>query len=151
MTEKAELALNVLGCPDAELSLLFAEDRAMREINRDYRGIDAPTNVLSFAMHEGDFGDLHPEILGDVVISIETALREAKEWAMSPDIRITQLLVHGILHLLGYDHEQGPEAEREMETKSTELVRIIEKDKKLHGWFSQEITPQDESFPSERD
>lgn len=108
----------------------------MREINRDYRGIDTPTNVLSFAMHEGDFGDLHPELLGDVVISVETAAREAEEWKMSLEIRMTQLLVHGLLHLLGYDHEEGEEAEREMETESTRLVRLIEENETLHGWFS---------------
>lgn len=134
--EKATHALNASGYPDSELSILLLEDEDMREINREYRGIDTATNVLSFAMHEGDFGDLNPEILGDVVISTETALREAEEWKMPVDIRISQLLVHGLLHLLGYDHEEGPEEEKEMEEESTRLVRIIEKNETLHGWFS---------------
>ncbi|MDY0163026.1 rRNA maturation RNase YbeY [Desulfobotulus sp.] len=136
LTEKATHILNALGCPEGELSVLFVDDAHMREINRDYRQKDAPTNVLAFAMNEGEFGHINPELLGDVVISTETALREAAEWKMDPQVRITQLLVHGVLHLFGYDHEESPEAEERMEAKSTELVRMLEKNETLAGWLS---------------
>ncbi|MCW7752484.1 rRNA maturation RNase YbeY [Desulfobotulus sp. H1] len=136
MIQKATRILNALGCPDAELSLLFVDDAAMREINMEYRHQDKPTNVLSFAMHDGDFSHINPDLLGDVVISTETAMREALEWEMDPMIRLTQLLVHGILHLMGYDHEQGPESEAAMESKSTELVRMLENNNDLAGWLA---------------
>lgn len=112
------------------------EDEAIREINRDYRQKDAPTNVLAFAMNEGEFSQINPDLLGDVVISTETALREAAEWEMDPEVRLTQLLVHGILHLVGYDHEESAEAEERMEAKSTELVRMLENNDNLAGWLS---------------
>ncbi|TWI71670.1 putative rRNA maturation factor [Desulfobotulus alkaliphilus] len=127
--------LSALGYPEAELSLLFVDDEAMREINLEYRNVDKSTNVLAFAMHEGEFSEINPDLLGDVVISTETALKEAREWEMNPDIRITQLMVHGILHLVGFDHEKGPDAEAEMEKKSTELVRMLENNDQLAGWL----------------
>ena len=115
---------------------MLIEDEEMQALNRDYRGKDATTNVLSFAMMDGEFGELTPALLGDVVISTETAIREAVEWNLTPDQRMTQLLVHGILHLFGYDHEKGEEEERIMEEKSTELVRLVEEDSEIAGWLS---------------
>lgn len=134
--EKATHILNALACPEGELSILFVTDEEIRQMNRDFRGKDAATNVLSFAMADGPFADLNPELLGDVVISTETAAREATEWNLPFPVRISQLLVHGILHLFGYDHEESPEAEARMEEKSTELVRQIEDNPDLTGWLS---------------
>ena len=93
----------------AELSILLADDAVVHELNRTYRQTDAPTDVLSFAQTEGDeFArpDGAARHLGDVVISIDTARRQAAEYRQELHDEVAHLLVHGILHLLGYDHEQ---------------------------------------------
>lgn len=102
------------------------DDIGVRELNANYRNKDKSTNVLSFPMQEGEFADITPGLLGDVVISLDTAEREAGEAGITVNERMSQLLVHGILHLLGFDHEQGDEAARTMEEKSLELLRTIE-------------------------
>ncbi|WP_428262905.1 rRNA maturation RNase YbeY [Haliangium sp.] len=99
-----------------EMSLRLTDDAAIHELNRDYRGKDRPTDVLAFAMREGEGGDLHPELLGDVVISVDTAARQARR---SRPIRIGEaeplaaellfLAAHGLCHLLGYDHRDDAE------------------------------------------
>lgn len=93
----------------AELSILLADDGVVHELNRTYRGMDAPTDVLSFAQTEGD-EFARPEgtarHLGDIVISVDTARRQAVEYGQDLQDESAHLLVHGILHLLGYDHEQ---------------------------------------------
>lgn len=99
----------------------------MTDLNRQYRNRQGPTNVLAFSMRDGDFGHLHPELLGDVVISTDTAAREAEELGVSLDQRLDFLLVHGVLHLFGYDHERGEAAEAEMEAKTEELFELINK------------------------
>ena len=120
-----------MGCKTHEISLLITDDAQVRELNRTYRGTDKPTNVLSFPMQEGKFSDLASGLLGDVVISIDTARKEADEAGISLSERISQLLIHGILHLVGYDHERSREDESCMEDKSFELLKIIEPDKDL--------------------
>jgi probable rRNA maturation factor len=118
-----------LGYPDSELSLAVVGDRTIRRLNRDYLERDKPTNVISFAMQEGDFPGLNPALLGDVVISADTAAREAAEGGVSFDARLTFLLLHGILHLTGYDHERSGEDEaRRMEKKERELFALLEKE-----------------------
>src|SRR5215475_4338319 len=102
--------LDRIGRPDAVLTVTFIRDRAMRRLNRDYRGIDGPTDVLSFAYHEGEEGEeaaAHDETghIGDVVISVETAERYARELGLSFGREIEHLVIHGALHLAGYDHE----------------------------------------------
>ena len=106
----AELSRSVLdriGRTDAVLTVTFIRDRAMRRLNRDYRGIDGPTDVLSFAYHEGEEAPACDETshIGDVVISVETAGRYARELGLSFDREIEFLVIHGALHLAGYDHE----------------------------------------------
>ncbi len=120
-----------MGCRAHEISLLITDDAQVRELNRTYRGIDAPTNVLSFPMQEGDFSDITSGLLGDVVISLDTAQREAEEADISLSERMSQLLIHGILHLVGYDHERSEEDETYMEDKSIELLKLIEPNKDL--------------------
>ncbi|MBP8829136.1 MAG: rRNA maturation RNase YbeY [Desulfobacter sp.] len=124
--KKTEQILNALGCDDHELSIVITDDAQVRELNRTYRGKDEPTNVLSFPMQEGEFSDITPGLLGDVVISLDTAEAEAIAAGISTDERMSQLLVHGILHLFGFDHELGENQAREMEEKSLELLRGIE-------------------------
>lgn len=122
---KAEAILSALGFNDEELSILLIDDERMASLNEEYRGKKGPTNVLSFSMREGEFGGLTP-LLGDVVISVETAFREAEDAAIALDERLSQLLVHGILHLVDYDHERSEEDAKIMEKKSLELLRLIE-------------------------
>ncbi len=118
-----------MGYCDSELSLSIVGDRTIRRINRDYLGRDKPTNVISFAMQEGDFPGLNPQLLGDVVISADTAAREAEEGGVSFESRLTFLLLHGILHLTGYDHERSGEAEaRRMAEKERELFALLEEE-----------------------
>ena len=98
----------------------------MRQLNRDYLQKDRPTNVISFSMQEGEFGSLNPALLGDVVISADTAAREAEEGEIPFAERLVFLLLHGILHLTGYDHERSGEVEAaKMEAKEKELFAVL--------------------------
>lgn len=125
--KKTEQILNALGCDNHEISIVITDDTQVWDLNRTYRGKDAPTNVLSFPMQEGEFSDITPGLLGDVVISLDTARAEAIAAEISTDERMSQLLIHGILHLIGFDHELGDNQARKMEDKSLELLRLIEK------------------------
>jgi probable rRNA maturation factor len=100
--------LDRIGRPESVLTVTFIRDRAMRRLNRDYRGMDRPTDVLSFAYHEEGEGAVagdETRHIGDVVISVETAERYARELSLSFDREIEHLVIHGALHLAGYDHE----------------------------------------------
>ena len=99
--------LELLGTGQQELSLMIVDDEGIRTINRDYLRRDRPTNVIAFSLTEGDFGDVNPGVLGDVVVSVETAAREAQAAGIPVEDAILYLIIHGILHLAGYDHE-GP-------------------------------------------
>ncbi len=120
-----------MGCNTHELSVVLTDDAHIQELNSTYRGKDHPTNVLSFPMQEGEYGDITPGLLGDIVISCETAQAEAAEAGISLSERMSQLLIHGVLHLLGFDHEADDKSALEMEQKSRELLSILEPDKKL--------------------
>lgn len=125
----AHQILSDLGCPDSELSILIVDDEEIQVINRDYLQRDKPTNVISFAMQEGEGGELNPGLLGDVVISADTAARDAAEVSKSFESELYFLLLHGVLHLLGYDHERGTEEEAmQMEEKERELYAVIERE-----------------------
>lgn len=114
-------------CPASELSVTIVGDRTMRCLNREYLAKDRPTNVISFSMQEGEFGGLHPELLGDVVISADTAAREAEEGGISFRERLLFLLMHGILHLAGYDHERsGEEEAQRMEAREQEIFALLQ-------------------------
>jgi len=102
-----ERALALLSRPRAECSVILVDDDAIAALNRTYRGVRDPTDVLAFAMTEGPFGASWPDLLGDVVISVETARRQARERGGSLRSELALLLVHGILHLLGYDHDSA--------------------------------------------
>jgi len=122
--------LNALGCPEGtELSITVVGDRSIRRINREYLAKDRPTNVISFSQQEGDCSGMATDMLGDVIISADTSAREAEEGGMQPFERLCFLLLHGILHLCGYDHERSGEAEAvRMEKKEAELFRILKKE-----------------------
>ncbi|WP_300462287.1 rRNA maturation RNase YbeY [Desulfobacula sp.] len=129
--QKTKQILNALGCDDHEISILITDDAHIQALNNTYRGIDKPTNVLAFPMQEGQFADISPGLLGDVVISCETAQQEADEANISLVERLSQLLIHGTLHLMGFDHETGVSDAKQMEDKSLELLRKIEPNKDL--------------------
>ncbi|GAB6066463.1 rRNA maturation RNase YbeY [Aquifex pyrophilus] len=102
-------ALSALNLQGVELSVYITDDEEIRELNKTYRGKDKPTDVLSFPLNETVNG---LKILGDIVISQDTAERQARELGHSLNDEVKRLLIHGIVHLLGYDHERGGEEEK---------------------------------------
>ena len=110
---------------DCEVSVLLTDDSRITELNRDYRGIDAPTDVLAFAQLDGEDTELvSSSILGDVVISLETAERQAKDGTYSLEEEVAFLTVHGVLHLLGYDH-QTQKGSAVMFGKQNTILRLL--------------------------
>jgi metalloprotein, YbeY/UPF0054 family len=107
-----------------ELSLVFTDDESIREINAEWRGKDKPTNVLSFPAFPAQPGRMPGPMLGDIVIARETVEREAAELEKTGEEHLTHLLVHGFLHLLGYDHMEAGEAER-MEALETRILATL--------------------------
>lgn len=108
----------------AELTVLFADDARVQELNRDFLGKDKPTNVLSFPASD-EAGEPGSEMLGDIVLARETVEREAAEQRKPLEAHIAHLVVHGFLHLLGYDHEDDEEAE-EMEALETRILANLD-------------------------
>lgn len=125
LRKTAQAILNALDCPDGELSVSIVDDAEIEIINREYRNRPHPTNVIAFSMREGAFSALNPDLLGDVIISTQTCGQEAKAAGIRFEERFEELLIHGILHLFGYDHEQSTEAEERMWHKTRELLEII--------------------------
>ena len=123
--QTVQVILNALGCPEGEISILLVDDPQIEVLNRQYLNRQGPTNVIAFAMREGEFSHLTPHLLGDVVISVDTTAKEAHDAGLSVTRRLNELLVHGILHLFGYDHEDCESEARRMEAKSRELLELI--------------------------
>ena len=124
----AERLLSAIGEPRSELSLELTGDRRIRRLNREYRKKDRPTDVLAFPIREailprGVCPVTH--MLGDVVISLPTAVRQAKEVGRSIDDELAMLLIHGVLHLCGYDHERNPQEAARMARRERALLRRI--------------------------
>ena len=119
----ARSILSDVGEVSAELGILFVGDQRMRSLNRQYRGKDRTTDVLAFAMREAPHSSAG--LLGDVVIAVPTAVRQAKEGQRSLNEELTVLLVHGILHLCGYDHERGEKEARRMHRRERMILRSI--------------------------
>ncbi len=120
------MILSALACDRAELSIFITDDREIQKLNHTWRGIEKPTDVLAFSQQEGQGPNLFPDLLGDVVISIETAKRQAIENGHDIDRELDLLLVHGILHLLGYDHEQDAKQARRMLNKQSQILKIMQ-------------------------
>ena len=120
----AQRILTELGFLEAELSLLLVDDIRIRKLNRKHLGRNRPTNVLAFSMREGEFSTLHPHLLGDLVISVETAKRQSNRFGLNEMEMVILLMVHGVLHLIGYEHEGTKKGAREMTLKQKELFRI---------------------------
>jgi len=114
-----------LGCPEGELSVVIVDEHEITNINREYLHRHGPANVISFAMNEGEFGDVNPHLLGDVIICADTARKEAEIGGMTFESRFDALLIHGILHLFGYDHENAADEAECMNAKAAELEALI--------------------------
>ena len=122
---RAEAMLEALGLPDAELSILLCDDATIRGLNHRYRKKNKATDVLAFAMQEGPEPTPNPSVLGDVVISLPTAARQAAQHDRPIIQEVTFLLAHGLLHLVGYEHQNDAE-EREMSAKTGELLAAVD-------------------------
>jgi probable rRNA maturation factor len=116
---RAQSFLERLGLADAELSLLVTDDRGIRRLNRRWRGKDRSTDVLSFPLTEPPGNG---PVLGDVVVSLDTAERRARDEGRAVSVELDRYLAHGLLHLLGFDHER-PEDARVMARKEAELAQ----------------------------
>jgi rRNA maturation RNase YbeY len=124
----AELVLDTAGERQSELSIELVGDRRMRRLNRLYRNKDRTTDVLAFSMREAvapHSARLTADMLGDVVISVPQALRQAIEAGRSADEEFLSLLVHGVLHLCGYDHERSEREAARMQRRERQLLRTI--------------------------
>ncbi|MBX3512330.1 MAG: rRNA maturation RNase YbeY [Xanthobacteraceae bacterium] len=117
----AEAALLDNDAPPSEISVVLSGDEHIRELNKHHRGMDKPTNVLSFPAARMKTPAGGPRLLGDVVLAFETCQREAAEEAKPIENHVTHLVVHGVLHLLGYDHEDDDEAET-MEGRERQIL-----------------------------
>ncbi len=124
--------MHLFGLDNAELSVLFVNDRRMRMLNRNYRGVDRITDVLSFPQLEASklilykkgsriklstFNNQTSLILGDIVINLHQTQRQAKEHSLTFNEELKRLLVHGFLHLIGYDHERGAYDKKRMKRR----------------------------------
>jgi len=116
------------GSEEAEVSLMLVDDQRIHALNQEYRGVDRPTDVLSFAlqedMEEEPDAVFEDEMLGDIVISAQRAREQAEEYGHSFEREIVYLAVHGTLHLLGYDHEEEQD-KQEMRSKEEEVMSIL--------------------------
>jgi probable rRNA maturation factor len=127
MREVADFVLESLGFEEAELSVVLVSDRRMKQLNRQYLDRDRPTDVLAFAQWEGGGKRLHPACMGDVVIGAETAAGQAGQAGVHLNQELDLLLVHGILHLVGYEHTRISKEATAMRRKERQLVRRIQK------------------------
>lgn len=133
-----QIAGQAEGITEGEVALTFVDDEAIHELNRDYRGIDRPTDVLSFAMNESleeepeivyeleedeELDDL-TEMLGDIIISVERAKAQSEEYGHSLEREIGFLFVHGFLHLLGYDHQDAVSEAEMMGKQEAALAEV---------------------------
>jgi len=135
LAANGQACLAHLGIGHGELSVLLVNDPAMGTLNRDYRGINRPTDVLSFPLIEGQPEQVLASLkglknqgdsaIGDVVISVQTAHRQALQANLPPAAELSLLLAHGILHLIGYDHELGQDEAQQMAAAERELLAAL--------------------------
>ena len=118
---------------ETEISVLLVDNATIQELNRDYREKDVPTDVLSFPLEEELAGEVEPEIiggpaarmLGDIVISVEKAVTQAAEYGHSVERELAFLLVHGLLHLLGHDHDKNEAAKKLMRSEEKRILTAL--------------------------
>jgi probable rRNA maturation factor len=116
----------ILDFTDKEISIYLTDDENIKQLNKKYLGRNKATNVLSFSMKEGEYGNINPEIMGDIIISVETAQKDAVKGKLTVRQEIDFLLIHGILHLSGYNHENTSREEAAtMKQKERELFNKL--------------------------
>lgn len=126
-------ALELVGKSSCELSCSFVSEHAMRELNASYRNKNESTDILSFVQSEGDdgfdfpFDEDSPELLGDIIISLDDMEKNCEFFSVDPSQELSRLLVHGVLHLVGWDHATN-EMDEPMLIKQEELLKIVEKE-----------------------
>ena len=125
--QKARKVLKDLDLHDVELSVLLTDDAMISELNLRYLRKNGPTNVLAFPMREESLSE-EATMLGDVVISLDTARKESNQWGEPLERTVTRLLIHGILHLLGHDHEKSRAEARRMKREGDRLLALISGD-----------------------
>lgn len=118
------LSMEGFGRP-AEVSVLLTTKEKIHALNRQCRGVDRPTDVLSFPMDDEDYGDGECAVLGDIILCTEQAAEQAKALGQSTERELCFLCVHSMLHLLGYDHEAGEAEEREMIEKQKAVMAAV--------------------------
>lgn len=117
--------IELLQLQNNEISFVLTDDATIHQLNKDYRHKDRPTDVLAFAMREGEFAELAGSALGDVIVSVPTARKQADERAIPVLDEVTMLLAHGLLHLLGWDHETAAK-DRKMRAETDRLVQAAQ-------------------------
>jgi len=132
LKKQINIALQHLSLEEKELSVLLVNDRKIKSLNQSFRDKNTPTDVLSFPQFEDEEG-FDSILLGDVVVSLETAERQAKEHGLAFEEEVVLLIAHGLLHLLGYDHEISAKEEKRMQRKTLELFQLIFPHKKSTG------------------
>jgi probable rRNA maturation factor len=116
--------------PNAEVSVVFIDDGEMRNLNRTFRGVNKSTDVLAFPINDGRFADINPDTLGDIVISVPKARDQAVAKEFSIERELSVLLIHGLLHLLGFDHETDKDA-IVMQEQEQECLMLVEEELSL--------------------
>lgn len=124
LRRRALRLLRALRHSRSELSVALVDDARMRELNAGFRGRDRATDVLAFSLLEGEGAEHRGRLLGDVVIGVETAARQARRRHRGFDEEVARLLIHGTLHLLGHDHQRADEA-RAMRAEERRLWRVV--------------------------
>lgn len=122
---KVKAILEFLESTDSEVSISLVDNKEIEELNRRYLSRSGITNVIAFPMREGAFPDISPQLIGDVVISLEKAKSEAINFGRTEEEHFDYLIIHGILHLLGYDHEESEEKSQEMEEKERTTYNFL--------------------------
>jgi len=118
--------MKYLNCHDKIISLIFVGNKEITEINRRYLNRNYPTNVLAFSLAAGEFGDINPDILGDIVISVDRAYNDACQSGIEFNDELAFLIIHGILHLLNYDHGNArSKTTQQMKKKEKELFYML--------------------------
>ncbi len=130
LAEISEKTLRYLKLNNVNLSVIVTDNSSIKDINNQYRGKDRPTDVISFAYREDPFPEIgtEREELGDIYISMERAGEQAGDYGNDLQGEMKRLLVHGILHLAGYDHEKGDDEAEKMESLEEEILNSIGKD-----------------------
>ncbi|HBZ55659.1 MAG TPA: rRNA maturation RNase YbeY [Syntrophobacteraceae bacterium] len=135
LRKSAKSILSALGYTEVELSIAIVDNVEMARLNQGYRGVEGATDVLAFAMRDGEYGEVCSELLGDVVISAPTAQAMAVEHQCPMEAIWDLLLTHGVLHLVGYDHERSPSDARDMDDQTLKLLELLGYSPDVFAWY----------------